>query len=159
MGTVLFSRMLIGVGAVVLASSQASAAPSPRKCQGLTDNILCMPLPRGWSESVGFGHTPAGPAAWMHAGNFHFDRFSARNEGFPRVPAHRVLITIGDFPPIFTNWRWRHSDRLRLPRHKLAWRVIFHGRALFVSVHFGSKPNARTRALVNRRLASVRRVG
>jgi hypothetical protein len=43
-----------------------------RNCVGLTDNILCMPLPRGWSHSVAFGHTPTGAAAWMHAGNFRF---------------------------------------------------------------------------------------
>jgi hypothetical protein len=133
-------------------------ALGPRHCAGLTDNVLCMPLPPGWSHSVGFGHAPGGPAAWMHAGNFHFSRFSARNEGIPRVPGHRVLIVIGDFPRIYNRWHWRRVNRLRLPRDKLAWRVLFHGRSLFLSVHFGSKPDARMRALVNARLRAVRRL-
>lgn len=131
---------------------------SPRVCAGLTDNILCMPLPRGWSHRVGFGYA-RGPAAWMTAGNFRFKRFGAHDEGIPPVPPHGVLITIGDFPRIYNGWQWRRVDRLRLPKHKLAWRVIFRGRQLFLSVHFGSKPDARMRLLVNQRLAKVRRVG
>jgi hypothetical protein len=135
-----------------------------RNCVGLTDNILCMPLPRGWSHSVAFGHTPAGSAAWMHAGNFRFSRSAARNEGFPGVPARRVLITIGDFP-VFGNWgrKWPRVDRILLPARSVkerafAWHVRFAGRALYLSVHFGLHPNTRTRALVNRRLATLGRV-
>ena len=131
---------------------------APRPCAGLTDNYLCMPLPRGWSHSVGFGVANGRCAAWMWAGNFRFRRFAPYNEGIPDVPRGRMLITIGDFPRIYNGWKWRRVEHLGLPKMKLSWRVKFHDRSLFVSVHFGSKPDARTRRLANDRLRSVRRV-
>ena len=131
-------------------------------CPGLTDNILCLPLPRDWHRSVGFGHA-GGPAAWMLAGNFPFPKDAAKQEGTPTVPPHRVLISIGDFP-VFKRWsHWQRVRRLRLPgpalsKRSVYWHVRFQGRALFLSVHFGSRPDPSMRQLVNRRLASAYRV-
>src|SRR6266511_1834082 len=144
------------VAAVVL------AVPS---CHGLTDGILCMPLPSGWHSAVGPGHTPRGPAAWMLAGNFRFPKDAAKHEASPIVPPQRVLITIGDFPILDKKWeRWGRVERVRLPRRSttkrlVSWHVRFAHCALFLSVRFGSKPDATARRLVNRRLESVRRIG
>jgi len=116
---------------------------------------LAMPLPQGWSHSVAYGHTPGGAAAWLYVGNF---RFRQRGEATPSVPRGRVLITLGDFPVLGDQTRgWPRVDRLRLPARKTTWHVVFDRRAVYLSVHFGSKPDARMRALVNRRLAAVRR--
>jgi hypothetical protein len=141
--------------------ARGQPAAEQRRCPGLTDNILCMPLPGGWHGSVGFGFA-AGPAAWMLAGNFRFPRDAAKREGWPSVPPQRVLIGIGDFPIRGRRAHWPHARRLRLPAdltagHLVAWHVRFAGRALFLSVRFGSRPDDYTRRLVDARLASVRR--
>jgi hypothetical protein len=49
-----------------------------------------------------------------------------------------------------------------LPRRPLAhrmisWQVRFAGRAVLLSVHFGSTPNAAIRSIVNTRLSAVHR--
>ena len=149
------------VAGVLLALFSPAAATPARSCRGLTDNILCMPLPRSWHRSVGFGHA-GGPAAWMLAGNFRFARDAAKHEGTPAVLPHRVLITIGDFP-VFKRWsHWPRVRRLHLPggpvsKRSVYWHVRFGGRALWLSVHFGSRPDPSMRQLVDKRLASVYR--
>jgi hypothetical protein len=150
-----------GLAFAATAASTPGSKQAP-SCHGVTDNVLCMPLPRGWSHSVGFGVAGGRPAAWMFAGNYFFPRFSGEHEAGPSAPpARKALITIGDFPLGIwgRQWHWRRVDRLRLPDtegRKIAWRVRFAGRALFLSVHFGSKPDADMRRLVNARLRSVR---
>jgi hypothetical protein len=135
-------------------------ALSGRHCMGLTDNVLCMPLPPGWSQSVAFGVADGRCAAWMFAGNFRFRRFPQNSEGTPDVPRGRVLITIGDFPVGGTAGRnWPRVERLRLPPNgETPWHVVFHHRALYLSVHFGSFPNSHMFSIVNARLGSVRRM-
>jgi hypothetical protein len=135
-------------------------AVAPTRCNGVTDGILCMRLPSGWSSVVSPGHVGGHPAAYLLAGNFRFHR-RPNQEARPDVPPHKVLIDIADFPLIGRWAHWRRVERLRLPKtvkRTVSWHVRFAGRALFLSVSFGSKPDARRLALVNARLASVRRV-
>ena len=130
-------------------------AVAPRPCVGLTDTYLCMPLPRSWSHSVAFGVTGGRCAAWIWAGDYRLRR-RAHDEGIPDVPPRRTLITIGDFPRIYNGWNSKRVARLQLPPTKLAWRVIFHNRELFIDVRFGSKPDERMRRVADARLRSVR---
>jgi hypothetical protein len=121
-----------------------------------------MPLPHGWSSVVSHGVVRGRPAAYLRAGNFRF-RERPNLEAGPHVPPGRVLISIGDFPPLGPWARWRHVDRLRLPDHaarkrSIHWQVRFAQRAVSVEVQFGSKPDARIRALVNARLRAVHRL-
>src|SRR5262245_5821900 len=121
-----------------------------------------MPLPRGWNSSVGLGIVENRPAAWLLAGNFRFARGAAKHEAAPSVPLHRVLISIGDFPILDHSTGWRHVRRLRLPGRSgtsrvVSWRARFARRALLLRVRFGSRPDARSRRLVNRRLATIHR--
>ena len=134
---------------------------SPAADGNLTDDILAMQLPRGWHGSVCFGQTSYGAAAYLFAGNFRFH--ASCHDAGPAVRRHKVLISIGDFP-----WRargrgpWPSVERLRLPRklkRDVSWQVRFHHRALYLSIEFGSRPTTRIRRIVNRRLASVRRLG
>jgi hypothetical protein len=152
---------LLAITAFALSTTAAAQSAKRQSCRGLTDNILCMPLPDGWHKSVGFGHA-GGPAAWMLAGDFRFQEDAAKHEGWPPVPPHRLLIGVGDFP-VFSQWKhWRHVGRLSLPgrmaaKRLVTWHVRFEGRALFLGVRFGSRPDARARRLADERLASVRR--
>ena len=121
-----------------------------------------MPLPRGWNSSVGLGIVENRRAAWLLAGNFRFPKGAAKHEAEPSVPAHRVLISIGDFPILDQSTAWRRVRRLRLPegivtRRLVTWRVRFARRALVLRVRFGSQPDTRSRKLVNRRLATIHR--
>jgi len=81
-------------------------------------------------------------------------RLLCSSRGTARVPRHKVLISIGDFP-ILGAWGrgWPRPGRLRLPRssapkRSIGWRVRFGGPALFLLVRFGSKPDRHTRRLV-----------
>jgi len=146
-----------------MAATAGGAAGQERSCRGVTDNILCMPLPRGWHRSLGFGVASGKPAAWLLAGNFRFPEDAAKHEGYPHVPRHRVLIWIGDFPVLGPCVHWRRVRRLHLPRgtdekRLVKWHVRFAGRALFLGVRFGSRPDARALRLVNIRLGAVRRM-
>jgi hypothetical protein len=71
-----------------------------------------------------------------------------------------VLITIGDFFPTSRSLHWLAVKQLRVPRNPLRqngwwWRVRFRGRAVVLSVRFGSKPDAATVARADRVLAAV----
>jgi hypothetical protein len=157
------------VGGLAVALAVAASAPAPagaghaqRACHGVGDGVLCMELPRGWSKAICPGRVGGKAAAYLLAGNYRF-QYRRCQEGEPDVPAGRILISIGDFPTV---GRWAHLPRvrhLRLPRRAIAsrvvgWQVRYAGRGIAVVVHFGSRPTAQSRALVNTRLASVRRV-
>ena len=135
--------------------------PSASPAVGSPTTSSACPCRMAGHKSVGFGHA-GGPAAWMLAGDFRFQEDAAKHEGWPPVPPHRLLIGIGDFP-VFSQWKhWRHVGRLSLPgrmaaKRLVTWHVRFEGRALFLGVHFGSRPDARARRLADERLASVRR--
>jgi hypothetical protein len=102
------------------------------------------------------------PVAWGLAGNFPLVADAASQEGTPRVPAHRVLIVIGDFFPSGASLRWPRVTALRVPRSLMKrngawWRVRFAGRAVSVGVRFGSAPTVTTMARVEQVLAGVER--
>jgi hypothetical protein len=138
------------------------AIRTERTCHGVTDGWLCMPLPRGWHSSVGPGVASGRWAAWILAGNFAFPPDRAKREGLPSVPPGKLVISIGDFPVLGSSRSWRRARRLELPARdrtsrELNWRVRFLGRALNLTVRFGSTPTPALRNLANQRLAAVRR--
>jgi len=154
------------VVALLLALVPSATASSPG-CRGVTDNILCMPLPHGWHGSVGFGGSYNQPIAWIVAGNFRLSSSATSHKGGYPVPPHRIKVAIGDFPE--DGIHWRIVRRLRLPdrlsaQHtvqmgvsywSLTRRVRFAGRSIVLAATFGSRPNARLRALANARPTAV----
>lgn len=147
------------VAGLVFAGAAFASAGVPR---AVSDGVLRVPLPSGWVGSVGPGWQGTHPVAWILAGNFPFPSADARHEGTPIVPAHKVLITIGDFFLTGRSLHWRVVKRLRVPRNLLRengrwWRVRFAGRAVVLSVRFGSQPDAAAVARADRVLAVVAR--
>jgi hypothetical protein len=76
------------------------------------------------------------------------------------LPDGKVLISISDFPVYSASVRWPRVARLRLPRSATAKRVVFRhvrfsGRAVRLSVHFGSKPDRQMRGSTNTALFAV----
>jgi hypothetical protein len=123
---------------------------------------LTLALPPGWDGSVGFGNDGGRPAAWILAASFSIPSAAARHEGLPSVPAGGVLVSIGDFPlDTPAQARWPHVTRLRLrhvpTRRRWSTHVRFAGRAVRLTIVFGSRPSARTVYAVNRLLASAHR--
>jgi hypothetical protein len=146
------------------ATLTASARPAESRLtfRGNCGPVLCIPPARGWFSSVGPGVSAGRPAAWVLSGNFRFPADAAEHEGGPSVPAAKVLISFGDFPPFGQSVHWPNVKRLRLPRRPVAhrmisWNVRFAGRAVLLSVHFGSRPDAAIRSLVNARLSAIHR--
>jgi hypothetical protein len=119
----------------------------------VSDGALRVPLPRGWSGSVGPGFQGKHPVAWIVLGNFALASDAARREGGPRVPTGKALVTIGDFVVSETSRRWPVVRTLEAPRS--GWlRVRFAGRAVVVSVRYGLESD---RPAVARILAGVTR--
>jgi hypothetical protein len=144
------------VGATLAGS--AGSLGNPGSC----GPALCFPRERGWLGSVGPGVVNARPAAWVLFGNFWFPANAAGHEGHPSVPRGKVLITLGDWPVVGPSNRWRRVRQVRLPRRALggrvvSWHVRFAGRAVFLTVRFGSVPTRQMRRLANARLATVYR--
>jgi hypothetical protein len=161
------ARLIVLAMAALGVDAAANAAqPSVAACRGVDGAKLCIGLPPGWYGSVAFGYVGRQSAAWMLAGNFRIPGDAAQQQALPSVPEGRVLISVGDFPvdersaPGAT--RWTRVSRLRLGpavREKNVVRnVRFAGRAVRLTVRFGSAPTPRTRALVNERLLALRRV-
>ncbi len=150
---------VVGVLGTALAGSARPAA-SRSTVRDACGPRLCIPIARGWFSSVGPGVTAGRPAAWLLAGNFRFPADAARHEGTPSVPHGKVLISIGDFPIGSASAHWPRAQRLYLPRPATAkrvvsWHVRFAGRAVPLSVHFGSAPNPEIRRLTNARLSAI----
>ena len=153
--------VLIALG-VFGSALTGSARPAERRLtSGRTCGpVLCIPLARGWFGSVGPGVASGRPAAWLLAGNFPFPADAAAHEGTPSAPAGKVLISIGDFPVDSVSLHWTSVAHLRLPRsvaarRVVAWRVRFSGRAVRLSVHFGSKPDRQMRSSADTTLSAV----
>ena len=154
---------LIALGAL----GAALTGPAPPLASGLTlkhtcGPALCIQLPRGSSSSVGPGIADGRPAAWVLVGDFRFPADAATHEGSPSVPPGKVLISVGDFPVASAFVRWPHVTRLRLPhsaasKRVTSWHVLYLGRAVSLSVRFGSTPDPRLRGLVNATLSTVHR--
>jgi hypothetical protein len=154
--------VLMACSLVAALTGPAWPAWSRLSFRGNCGPVLCIPPARGWFSSVGTGVSAGRPAAWLLAGNFRFPADAAEHEGTPSVPRGKVLISIGDFPLAGRSVQWRSVKQLRLPRRPLAhrmisWHVRFAGRAVSLSVHFGSTPDAAIRSLVNARLSAVHR--
>jgi hypothetical protein len=146
------------MGAALTASALSFAS------RGNCGPALCFPGQRDWFGSVGPGVVNARPAAWVLFGNFWFPGDAAGHEGNPSVPPGKVLITLGDWPVVRPYDRWRRVRQLRLPRRATAkrvvsWHVRFAGRAVFLTVRFGSAPTRQTRSLANAKLMGVYRNG
>jgi hypothetical protein len=151
------------LGAPAATARAESTLAEGSRCHGVDDGTLCIPLPRGWFGSVGFGIVERRSAAWLLAGNFPFSAEAATHEGTPAAPARKVLISVGDFPVTRWSIHPRRVRRLSLPampasKRSIKWNVRFKGRLLFLSVHFGAQPTRETRALVQARLDSIRRL-
>jgi len=150
---------------MVLAALAIAAGGAPGGT--VTDGILRASLPGGWSGSVGFGkQIVAGlprTEAYILMANFPLASDAATHEAQPVVPPNKLMISLGDFVLTGRAVHWPRLQTLRLPenpteRRTVSWHGRFAGRAVWVTVSFGSKPSARSRALVDGVLASVRRV-
>jgi hypothetical protein len=101
----------------------------------------------------------------MLAGNFRFaSNYAGTHEGIPAVPRGKVLIALGDMIPVGRARHWPPVQRLDLSQRPIikravSWHIRFAGRAVSVTVTFGSKPDAHTIGLVGAVLASVSRAG
>jgi hypothetical protein len=130
--------------------------------RALSDGVLRVPLPRGWSGGLGRGVERGQPVSWMMVGNFAFAAdYPATHEGTPTVPSGKLLIVLGDFIVVGPARHWPSARRLRVPSKprrlsNVSWNVRFAGRALRLSVHFGSRPTPATIVLANRILTGVR---
>jgi hypothetical protein len=148
------------IGALLLAAGAIASGPSAHV---VSDGVLRVPVPARWSGSVGFGSESGHPVAWILVGDFAFPAtYVATHEGVPSVPRSRLLISIGDFVLMPPATHWQATRRLRLPpnpaRHRtVSWHVRFAGRAVVLSVRFGSRPTSAAVARCNRVLAGVRR--
>ena len=141
----------------------SSTACAHARGRTVSDGGLRILLPHGWSDSIGPGVQGGQSAAWILVGNFSFPPDAAKHEGKPDVPQGNVLISVGDFVPEGPSLKWPRVNRLRLPkgrpgrRQSLSWHVRFADRALWLSVTFGSRPDAQMAALADQVLASIRR--
>jgi hypothetical protein len=146
----------------------AHAAPAGQTSREISDGVLRVPLPPGWFGSVGPGtQIASGRAhgvAWILAGNFRFaSDCVATHEGTPTLPSGKVLISIGDFVLVRQSLHWPQVSRLHLAQRPIrgravSWHVRFAGRAVSLTLQFGSKPNARALQMVNAVLGSVARI-
>lgn len=137
-----------------------ATTPAPERTRSVSDGILRVPLPSGWNGSVALGSEADRRVAWILAGDYTLPRHAASREGGPPVPAHRVLIAIGDFIQAEASRGWKRVDALRLPpavlRRRGWWHVRFAGRAIALHVSFGSPPpGAATLAEAEHVLAQV----
>jgi hypothetical protein len=133
--------------------------------RSITDGVLRVPVPHGGTGSINPGFQRGRPVAWILVGNFRFpaDWGAKHPEGTPTLPSDGILVTVGDFIPNAYSSGWPSVRRLHLPSapaasRAVSWNVRFAGRALRLSVQFGSVPNAGSRALANALLAGIRRV-
>jgi len=133
----------------------------------VSDGILRVSLPRGWSGAVGPGtQIVAGrphSEAYILMASFRLASDAAMHEAQPTVPPHEVLISLGDFVLTGATLRWPRLQTLETPTHRsskrtMSWHGRFAGRAVRLVVTFGSKPDARSFVSVDHVLASVRRV-
>jgi hypothetical protein len=124
--------------------------------------VVKLALPPGWHGSVGFGRDAGRSAAWIRATSFSIPSDAARHEGLPSVPTGEVLVSVGDFPiDTPAQARWPRATRLRLEhvpaRRRWSTHVRFAGRAVRLTIVFGSPPSTRTIHAVDRLLTSARR--
>jgi hypothetical protein len=155
-------KRVVVLGVVCVLGAMLTGSARSFASRGNCGPALCFPRQRGWFGSVGPGVVNARPAAWVLFGNFWFPADAAGKEANPSVPPGKVLIALGDWPVVRPYDRWRRVRQLRLPRRGAAkrvvrWHVRFAGRAVFLTVRFGSAPTKQMRGLANAKLMSVYR--
>jgi hypothetical protein len=126
----------------------------------VSDGSIRARLPDGWHASVAPGVQAGRRVAWILLADFPLAADAATLEGGPSVPRHKVLVAVGDFVPVGIAADGRRVNSVVLPaanrsRH-VSWNVRFAGRALRLSVSFGSTPTNHTRQAVERVLASIK---
>ena len=140
---------VVALGGVAIATQIPGAPGSSAGTGTVSDGVLRMALPPGWSASVAPGFYLTHPQAWVLVGDFHLAHGAARLEGGPTVPDGHVLVTIGDFYSYGAARDWQAVTQLRVPRSVVAsgrwWSARYAGRALSIQVKFESRP---TRALI-----------
>lgn len=128
----------------------------------VSDGILQVRLPPGWSGYVEPGSSGGRAVAWIVFGDFPLPAGVATREGAPHVPPRRVAISVGDFVATDRSIHREPVASLRPPRSLLArgawWRVRFAGRAVAVNAVFGSTPDPALISRVRRVLTATRRV-
>lgn len=127
----------------------------------LSDGSIRARLPHGWHASVAPGVQEGRRVAWILLADFPLAADAATLEGGPSVPHHKVLVAVGDLVPVGIAAGGRRVNSVVLPpaaklsRH-VSWNVRLAGRALRLTVSFGSTPTNHTRQAVGRVLASIK---
>lgn len=157
-----------GGGGATTHSVSIGPMPLPNTGAGprsVADGVLRVPVPRGGTGSINPGFQRGRRVAWVLVANFRFpaDWGAKHREGTPTVPSDGILITLGDFIPGAYSSDWPSVRTLHLPSSPagsriVSWNVRFAGRALRLSVRFGSGPDEPGRSVVNELLARIRRV-
>jgi hypothetical protein len=157
-----------GGGSGTTHSASITALSLPRtgamRARSITDGVLRVPVPHGGTGSINPGFQKGRPVAWILVGDFRFPAdWGARHlEGAPTVPNDGILVVVGDFILGAYSSDWPSVQRLHLPSSprasQFSWNVRFAGRALRVSVQFGSVPDQGRRARANALLAGIRRL-
>jgi hypothetical protein len=139
--------------------------PPSATMRSVTDGVLRVPVPPGGTGSINRGFQLDRPVAWILVGNFRFPANwgAEHREGTPTIPRDGILVAVGDFILDAYSSDWPSVRRLHLPPSSTAarvvsWNVRFGGRALRLSVRFGSTPREPSRAHVNALLARVHHV-
>jgi hypothetical protein len=154
--------LLMAGGLGTALAGSARAADCGATVRGNCGPVLCISAARGWFGSVGPGVVEGRAAAWLLNGNFYLSADAAEHEGTPTVPPGKLLISFSDFPVVGRSLHWPRVKRLRLPQRGarqrvIAWHIRFGGRAVSLSVHFGSPPDGASRRLANLRLSGIHR--
>lgn len=129
----------------------------------VTDRILRVPLPSGWTGPDGPGCQGTHPVAWLLAGDFHLPAGAATHEGHAPVPRSKALLVIGDFYPAGRSDHWPIVRKLRMPARLIRtgrwWQVRYVRRALAIQVVFGSHPTRHLVSQIENVLESTRPAG
>lgn len=145
----------IALTALLVATASAGSGRT------VSDGILRVPLPAGWSGSIGRGWQGTHRVAWILAGDFRLPAGAARQESGPAVPRSKVLLTIGDFFPVGASTHWPVVKKRRMPRRLIRaghwWRIRYDRRAVAIRVTFGSHASQRLVSQVEQVLTSTQR--
>jgi hypothetical protein len=152
---------------VALLTALTVGSNSVAGSQGLlTDGTLRASVPETWSRSVSFGTEAVARSdstvAWLLVGSFASRAMRPAARAAQPFRPGKVLVAIGDFVPTAQTRPWTSVRRVQIPlrwsgRRRLSWSVLFAGRALRLSVEFGSPPTAPLVAEAAAVLASLSR--
>jgi hypothetical protein len=156
-----FAVIAVSCAAIVA----GAAAASPSVSSSISDGVLKLALPHGWFGSVAPGgviiHQHPRAAAWILVGDYRtLLNHNPTAEGMPTPPRGRVAVSIGDFPETADTRAWPTLRPLALskpgtPTNQITRHALFHGRAVTVTVRFGSAATTAGLARVNELLAGL----